>query len=95
MICAEQHREELMETGLPAHGAIVSVEDTGNRYNNDVEIEATVRIEPEEGEPYEASATWVPGALEIHRYEEGARVEVRVNPEERTDIVVVGVVTEE
>lgn len=75
--------QRLMETGVEASGVITDLDETGDYVNREPEIEITVEVTPAEGEPFTAKTLKVLGPIDLKRYEVGAKVDVRYDPDSR------------
>jgi hypothetical protein len=73
--------QRLMQTGTAAPGVITGLDETGDYVNREPEIEITVEVTPAEGEPFTAKTVKVLGPLDLKRYEVGAKVDVRYDPD--------------
>ncbi|MCX4246560.1 DUF3592 domain-containing protein [Paraliomyxa miuraensis] len=89
-MCATQHQNQLLRSGEPAVAEILEVVDTGNRYNRNPEVEFTLKVTPQTGEPYDAKITLVLDARELQEYERGAKLDVRYDAADPYDIAIAG-----
>lgn len=82
-------KERLAQTGVPAQGRLVHVQQTGRLVNYQPEISATVEVEHPQLGTYTAQTTAIVPQIAIPRAQPGAAVQVRVNPENPQDLALV------
>ena len=83
--------KRITENGVQAEARIVSLVDTGNRYNSNPEVQLVLEVQPADGKPFRASATRVLTPLDLQSYTKGATVIVMYDPEKPGEAVVLGV----
>ena len=89
-ICANQRDQQLLEHGQPAVAEIVSVRETGNRYNRQPEVELELRVQPTDGAAFSLAVTKVLSQSELAQYVQGSFVEVRYDPARSDSVALVG-----
>jgi hypothetical protein len=82
-------RERLAQTGIPAQGRLISVQQTGTMINNNPEIQAVVEVHHPQLGVYQAQTKAVVPQIAIPRAQPGAPVQVRVNPQNQHEIALV------
>lgn len=82
-------KEHLAQTGLPARGRLLSVQQTGRLVNYHPEVYAVVEVYHPQFGPYRAETTSVVAQIAIPRAQPGAELEVRVNPQDPRDVALV------
>ena len=89
----EGGREEILRTGKPADGTILGIEDTGNRYNDQPEVILSIEVRHPDGPSYRAQARMILSPVYIPRFQPGAEVKLKVDPEDPSRVAVESVVT--
>jgi hypothetical protein len=89
----ERDREEILGTGKPADGTILDIEDTGNRFNDQPEVILSLEVRPPDGPSYKAQARMILSPVHIPRFQPGAEVKLKVDPEDPSRVAVESVVT--
>lgn len=87
----DRRREALLQSGTPATGVILDIEETGNVINRRPEVRVHVSVEPEGAPRFDAAATWVFSVKDVQTYRVGTRVKVRFDPADHAVVAVVGV----
>lgn len=82
-------KERLAQTGIPANGRLLSVQQTGRLVNYNPEIQAVVEVHHPQFGPYQTQTTAIVPQIAIPRAQPGAPVQVRVNPQNQHDIALV------
>lgn len=82
-------KEQLAQTGIPAQGRLVQVQQTGRLVNYNPEIQALVEVHHPQRGPYQVQTTAVVPQIAIPRAQPGAQVQVRINPQNPNDIALV------
>jgi hypothetical protein len=82
-------KERLAQTGVPARGRLLSVQQTGRLVNYNPEIQALVEIQHPALGTYQIQATSIVPQIAIPRAQPGAEVQVRVNPQNPHDVALV------
>ncbi len=88
MFYPEYQREQLLKNGVPARAEIVSLDPTGSWYNNQPQVDVRVRVLPEDGEPFEATATMIINPVYMPQFQPGNTVQVRYDPEDRSKVAI-------
>lgn len=88
MFYPEYQRDQLLKNGVPARAEIVSIEPTGNWYNNQPQVDVHLEVTPEEGESFEATATMIINPVYMPQFQPGKMVQVRYDAEDRTNIAI-------
>jgi hypothetical protein len=82
------HLEEIRRTGLRAHARIISVKQTGSS-STTVGVEALVEVNHPQRGVYQAKTKWSISLVAVPRVQPNSNVEVRINPQNPEDIVLV------
>ena len=82
-------KERLAQTGVPAQGRLLSVQQTGRLVNYNPEIQATVEVHHPQLGVYQTQTTAIVPQIAIPRAQPGAPVQVRVNPQNQHEIALV------
>jgi hypothetical protein len=89
MVDGMAHKAQLAQTGIPASGQIVQVQQTGRLINYNPEVHAVVQVQHPQMGSYQAQTTCVVPQIAIPQIQPGAQVQVRINPTNPQDIAVV------
>ena len=85
----EQRRvQHLMTHGLVGQATITGVEETGLRVNGNPQVRIGLTVAMDDGPPYGASVTQVISRLAVANFAPGATVPVRVDPQDRQQLIV-------
>jgi hypothetical protein len=82
-------KEQLAQTGVPAQGRLLSVQQTGRLVNYNPEIQALVEVHHPQLGVYQTQTTAVVPQIAIPRAQPGAPVQVRVSPQNQHEIALV------
>jgi hypothetical protein len=82
-------KEQLAQTGIPAQGRLISVQQTGRLVNYNPEIQAVVEVTHPQLGVYQTQTTAIVPQIAIPRAQPGAPVQVRVSPQNQHDIALV------
>jgi hypothetical protein len=82
-------KEQLAQTGIPAQGRLISVQQTGRLVNYNPEIQALVEITHPQLGVYQTQTTAIVPQIAIPRAQPGAPVQVRVSPQNQHEIALV------
>lgn len=82
-------KAQLAQTGVPANGRLLQVEQTGRLVNFNPEIRAMVEVQHPQLGVYQTQTTSVVPQIAIPRAQPGAQVQVRINPQNQHDIALV------
>jgi hypothetical protein len=82
-------KEQLAQTGIPAMGRLLSVQQTGRLVNYNPEITAVVEVHHPQLGPYQTQTTAIVPQIAIPRAQPGATVQVRVSPQNQHEIALV------
>jgi hypothetical protein len=82
-------KSELAQTGMPAVGRLMSVQQTGVMVNYNPEILATVEVQHPQMGVYQVQTKAVVPQIAIPQFQPGAQVQVRINPMNPQDIALV------
>jgi hypothetical protein len=82
-------KERLAQTGVPATGRLLSVQQTGRLVNYNPEIQAVVEVHHPQLGVYQTQTTAIVPQIAIPRAQPGAQVQVRVSPQNQHEIALV------
>jgi hypothetical protein len=82
-------KEQLAQTGIPAMGRLISVQQTGRLVNYNPEIACVVEVHHPQLGPYQTQTTAIVPQIAIPRAQPGAQVQVRVSPQNQHEIALV------
>ena len=82
-------KEQLAQTGIPAQGRLLHVQQTGRMVNYNPEIQATVEVHHPQLGVYQTQTTAVVPQIAIPRAQPGAPVQVRISPQNQPEIALV------
>jgi hypothetical protein len=82
-------KAQLAQTGVPAGGRLLQVQQTGRLVNYNPEIQALVEVHHPQLGVYQTQTTAIVPQIAIPRAQPGAQVQVRVNPQNQHDIALV------
>ncbi len=88
MFYPEYERSQLLKTGDSAQAEIVSVRPTGSTFNDQPQVRILLRVTPEEGEPFESTATMIINPFYAPLFQPGKTVMVRYDAEDRSKITI-------
>lgn len=86
---AAQQEQQLLASGAPAQGQIVSVQQTGTYINHQPQVQIVVYVTPPGGQPYQAQLLKILSMVEIPQYQPGMQVQVRYDPTHPTRVAIV------
>ncbi|MCC7523063.1 DUF3592 domain-containing protein [Candidatus Uhrbacteria bacterium] len=84
----EYQREQLIKTGLPAQAEILTIEPTGNTYNDQPQARILLLVTPETGESFEAETTMIINPIYAPQFQPGKRVKVRYDANDKTNVAI-------
>lgn len=82
-------KERLAQTGVPAMGRLINVQQTGRLVNYNPEIQAVVEVHHPQLGVYQTQTTAIVPQIAIPRAQPGAQVQVRVSPQNQHEIALV------
>jgi hypothetical protein len=82
-------KERLAQTGIPAQGRLLSVQQTGRLVNYNPEIQAVVEVQHPQFGVYQTQTTAIVPQIAIPRAQPGAPVQVRISPQNQHEIALV------
>ncbi|MBZ0272701.1 DUF3592 domain-containing protein [bacterium] len=88
LVGPECHSERLLKTGTPAQGTILSIDDTGNRFNDQPQVRIRLTVEPPGGAPYETSVKMIISPVHLPQFQPGKRVKLRFDPGDPRDVAI-------
>ncbi len=88
MFYPEYERSQLIKNGLSAEGIIVSIEDTGNRFNDQPQVKVTVDVQPKNDSAFKAAAKMIVSPVHLPQFQPGKKVQVRYDPADPSKIAI-------
>lgn len=85
-------RERLLKNGIRAEAEIISVEDTGSRYNDQPEVRLVLKVNPETSTPYSTETVMYISPVYIPQFQPGKKVVIRHDPDDKMKVAVEEVV---
>jgi len=85
---AAKEEQSILQTGTPAQGQIVAVNQTGTYVNNQPQVHIVVMVYPSGGQPYQAQMTKIVSLFEIAQYQIGSQVQVYFDPQDPSKIAI-------
>ncbi len=82
-------KEQLAQSGIPAQGRLLNVQQTGRMVNYNPEIQALVEVHHPQLGVYQTQTTAIVPQIAIPRAQPGAPVQVRVSPQNQHEIALV------
>jgi hypothetical protein len=82
-------KERLAQTGVPAQGRLVTVQQTGRMINMNPEIQAVVEVHHPQFGVYQTQTTAIVPQIAIPRAQPGSAVQIRVDPQNQQEIALV------
>jgi hypothetical protein len=82
-------KAQLAQTGIPANGRLLQVEQTGRLVNFNPEIRAVVEVQHPQLGVYQTQTTAIVPQIAIPRAQPGAPVQVRIHPQNPHEIALV------
>lgn len=82
--------QQILEHGTEATAELLKIIDTGNRSNDNPVVQLSVEVHPEGRGPFRASIETVLSVVDLKNYEVGGQIRVRYDPEDPSQVVLVG-----
>ena len=73
---------EILAVGKPASATVVRLVDTGTTINDDPVVEFVLRVQPPDGDPYEARTRALVSRLDVPAVQPGRVLPVKVDPQQ-------------
>ena len=87
-ICNDQRQRELKKTGLPAKATITGIRDTGNRFNEQPEVELQLDVQASGLEPYKTSVKMYVSLVYLPQLQPGKIVNIKYDRKDKYKVVV-------
>jgi Protein of unknown function (DUF3592) len=85
--------DQLVKNGIKAEGRLLSVDETGNTFNDAPELELVIEFKRQDGRLDTATTDFVPSLRTLHYYQAGVKVTTAYDPEDPEDVTVVDLET--
>lgn len=79
---------EILAVGKPASATVVRLVDTGTTINDDPVVEFVLRVQPPDGDPYEARTRALVSRLDVPAVQPGRVLPVKVDPQQPARIAI-------
>lgn len=87
---AEIEQDNILARGEPATARIIRLTDTGNRYNDNPEVEIELEVKRSNGSVYRTSYTDIISVVDIANYRAGSEVEIKIDRADSLSVTIVG-----
>jgi hypothetical protein len=81
---------EIEKNGVGAPAQILSIVDTGSRYNNNPEVILKLEVRPEKGAPFPAEVRTVISVVDLSGYQPGVMLKVKYDPADTAKVIILG-----
>jgi len=89
VVAPMRKRDRLIETGVEAEGTIVAMQETSMRINDMPVVELTIEVELPNGGRATATTRERMGLTDVFRYQPGARLRLKIDPNDPTSVAIV------
>ncbi len=83
------YKAQLAQTGMPAQGRLIQLQQTGKLVNYNPEVRALVEVQHPQMGSYQVQTDVVVPQISIPQFQPGAQVQVRINPQNPQDVAIV------
>ncbi len=83
------HTQRTLDTGTAAKAKVLKIRDTGGRLNSNPSIEFQLEVHPADGSTFIATTRAIVSVVTLPRYQVGAEIDVRYDPNDRSSVAVV------
>jgi hypothetical protein len=87
--CNYIHDTPILRDGTPAKAKVLRLEPTGSSMNDDLKVRIDLDVQPVGQAAYEAKVYTYMHPVQFPRYQPGAMVDVRFDPKDPSDVVLV------
>ena len=87
---SESEEESLLSSGIQAEAEILTIANSGNRYDKEPRIVLKLKVIPVNEEPYETEVIMVISQINIPRLQPGKIVKVRYDKKDKMKVVIEG-----
>ena len=84
----EYQRNQLLNTGIPAEGTILRLEDTGNRFNDHPQVKLWLEVRPQGVPAFETTTKMIISPVYLPQFQPGAIVQLRYDPDDNTKVAI-------
>lgn len=84
----EYQNSQLLENGLPARAEILSIEPTGNTYNDQPQARIRLLVSPELSEQFEAETLMIINPIYAPQFQPGKMVKVRYDANNHSKVAI-------
>ena len=86
----DREERRILRDGVATTARVKDIRPTGDLHNDQPEVRIIVEVTAEAGEPFEAEITTFMSPVYLPRFQPGAVVEVRFDPNDRRKVALVG-----
>jgi hypothetical protein len=86
----EARDAEIEKHGVAASARILSIVDTGSRYNNNPEVILKLEVRPDKGTPFPAEIRTVISVVDLSGYQPGVMLRVKYDPADTAQVIILG-----
>lgn len=84
----EYEQEQIRKNGLPAKGTILTIEPTGNIYNDQPQVKIHLQVEPEQKPKYETDVYMIISPVYLPQFQPGQKVNVKYDPKDPSKVAI-------
>lgn len=84
MFWPEIRADQILKKGLPAEATIVSIEPTGNVYNNQPQVRLTLQVASSTNGTFKTQAVMIINPVYIPQFQPGKLVHIKYDPKDPT-----------
>jgi hypothetical protein len=94
LIKPSQNAKRILQTGMPGKAKVLGLAETGMTVNNSPQVLLTLEVTPDHTRrPYQVQTKQIISILHIPQFQPGARLLVRVDPNDPNQVAIAGVDT--
>jgi len=89
ILCGDGDEARIRREGVAAKARVTKIVPTGVYFNDQPRVRISLEVTPEGQEPFEAKVVQFMSPVDLPRYQPGAVLDVRFDPQGRRDVVFV------
>ena len=89
ILCGDSHEDRIRRDGTVATARVTKIVPTGVYYNDQPRVRISLEVTPQGREPFDANVVLFMSPVHLPRYQPGAVIDVRFDPEKQADVVFV------
>lgn len=90
VMCSTIQDDNLRKRGTPATAVLIELEDTGNRFNDNPEVEVTMDVTLPTGSQYRITMTRVLSVVDLAQFRVGDTLDVKYDKTDSTRVANIG-----